>query len=110
MLEMMILDNHFCNLVRLSRSKYPWVKAVVLFNFLTGTNIFIVLNNIDYHCIIKIITFEFSMENQSLCLLVYLLNRKNAEEALEALNGTVIGKQTVRLSWGRSPGNKHVRC
>ncbi|KAI5394401.1 hypothetical protein KIW84_061185 [Lathyrus oleraceus] len=25
------------------------------------------------------------------------------------LNGTVIGKQTVRLSWGRSPGNKHWR-
>jgi len=37
-----------------------------------------------------------------------LCNRKNAEEAIQGLNGTVIGKQTVRLSWGRSPGNKHV--
>ncbi|OIV93272.1 hypothetical protein TanjilG_23113 [Lupinus angustifolius] len=35
--------------------------------------------------------------------------RKSAEEAIQALNGTVIGKQTVRLSWGRSPGNKHWR-
>ncbi|OIW10174.1 hypothetical protein TanjilG_27925 [Lupinus angustifolius] len=34
---------------------------------------------------------------------------KNAEEAIQALNGTVIGKQTVRLSWGRSPGKKHWR-
>uniref|UniRef100_A0A6N2NGS1 RRM domain-containing protein n=1 Tax=Salix viminalis TaxID=40686 RepID=A0A6N2NGS1_SALVM len=30
----------------------------------------------------------------------------NAEEALQKLNGTVIGKQTVRLSWGRNPANK----
>ncbi|KAF5951707.1 hypothetical protein HYC85_009651 [Camellia sinensis] len=34
------------------------------------------------------------------------LRQNNAEDALERLNGTVIGKQTVRLSWGRSPGNK----
>ncbi|KAL5071234.1 hypothetical protein RYX36_022121, partial [Vicia faba] len=34
-------------------------------------------------------------------------NRKNVEEAIQGLNGTVIGKQTVRLSWGRNPGNKH---
>ena len=24
------------------------------------------------------------------------------------MNGTVIGKQTVRLSWGRNPANKQV--
>jgi hypothetical protein len=27
---------------------------------------------------------------------------------LQKLNGTVIGKQTVRLSWGRNPANKQV--
>ncbi|KAI9128329.1 hypothetical protein K1719_001322 [Acacia pycnantha] len=43
------------------------------------------------------------------CGFVQFANRKNAEEAIEALNGIVIGKQTVRLSWGRSPGNKHWR-
>ncbi|XP_028777074.1 polyadenylate-binding protein RBP47B-like [Neltuma alba] len=43
------------------------------------------------------------------CGFVQFANRKNAEEAIQALNGTVIGKQTVRLSWGRSPGNKHWR-
>ncbi|CAN1307347.1 Polyadenylate-binding protein RBP47 [Linum perenne] len=47
------------------------------------------------------------------CGFVQFANRKDAEEALQGLNGTVIGKQTVRLSWGRSPANKQVnfdRC
>ncbi|KAF6160708.1 hypothetical protein GIB67_019648 [Kingdonia uniflora] len=35
--------------------------------------------------------------------------RSNAEEALQGLNGTTIGKNTVRLSWGRSPVNKQPR-
>ncbi|KAJ6692570.1 TRNA SELENOCYSTEINE 1-ASSOCIATED PROTEIN 1-RELATED-RELATED [Salix purpurea] len=35
--------------------------------------------------------------------------RKNAEDALQSLNGTTIGKQTVRLSWGRTPANKQWR-
>ncbi|KAK7252050.1 hypothetical protein RIF29_35750 [Crotalaria pallida] len=43
------------------------------------------------------------------CGFVQFAERKSAEEAIQALNGTVIGKQTVRLSWGRSPGNKHWR-
>lgn len=29
---------------------------------------------------------------------------------MQSLNGTVIGKQTVRLSWGRSPASKQVTC
>ncbi|XP_028802963.1 polyadenylate-binding protein RBP47 isoform X1 [Neltuma alba] len=40
------------------------------------------------------------------CGFVQFANRNNAEEALQKLNGTVIGKQTVRLSWGRNPANK----
>ncbi|ESQ30862.1 hypothetical protein EUTSA_v10011476mg [Eutrema salsugineum] len=43
------------------------------------------------------------------CGFVQFVNRPDAEEALEKLNGTVIGKQTVRLSWGRSPANKQPR-
>ncbi|KAE9597253.1 hypothetical protein Lal_00007763 [Lupinus albus] len=43
------------------------------------------------------------------CGFVQFAERKSAEEAIQALNGTVIGKQTVRLSWGRSPGNKQWR-
>ncbi|KAL6207824.1 hypothetical protein ACLB2K_018777 [Fragaria x ananassa] len=40
------------------------------------------------------------------CGFVQFANRNNAEEALPKLNGSVIGKQTVRLSWGRNPANK----
>ncbi|XP_044508592.1 polyadenylate-binding protein RBP47-like [Mangifera indica] len=43
------------------------------------------------------------------CGFVQFANRKDAEDALQKLQGTVIGKQTVRLSWGRNPGNKQWR-
>ncbi|KAK6253565.1 hypothetical protein QUC31_015285 [Theobroma cacao] len=43
------------------------------------------------------------------CGFVQFANRKNAEDAIQSLNGTTIGKQTVRLSWGRSLGNKQWR-
>ncbi|XP_030923645.1 polyadenylate-binding protein RBP47C-like [Quercus lobata] len=43
-------------------------------------------------------------------ILLISLYRNNAEEALQKLNGTVIGKQTVRLSWGRNPANKQFRA
>lgn len=34
--------------------------------------------------------------------------RTDAEEALQGLNGSAIGKQAVRLSWGRSLSHKQV--
>ncbi|URE13557.1 RNA-binding protein C23E6.01c [Musa troglodytarum] len=40
------------------------------------------------------------------CGFVQFANRANAEEALQMLNGTLLGGQNVRLSWGRSPTNK----
>ncbi|GER28975.1 DNA-binding protein-like [Striga asiatica] len=40
------------------------------------------------------------------CGFVQFADRNSAEEAIQRLNGSVIGKQTVRLSWGRSPANK----
>ncbi|KAJ6816033.1 polyadenylate-binding protein RBP47-like [Iris pallida] len=43
------------------------------------------------------------------CGFVQFVNRSNAEDALLGLNGKAIGKQTVRLSWGRSPANKQLR-
>lgn len=39
---------------------------------------------------------------------MYYVCRSNAEEAFQALNGTVIGTQTVRLAWGRTPANNQV--
>uniref|UniRef100_A0A2N9HT30 RRM domain-containing protein n=1 Tax=Fagus sylvatica TaxID=28930 RepID=A0A2N9HT30_FAGSY len=44
------------------------------------------------------------------CGFVQFADRNSAEEALQKLNGTVIGKQTVRLSWGRNPANKQFRA
>ncbi|KAF5444035.1 hypothetical protein F2P56_036542, partial [Juglans regia] len=44
------------------------------------------------------------------CGFVQFSNRKNAEDAMQSLSGTVIGKQTVRLSWGRSPASKQWRA
>lgn len=43
------------------------------------------------------------------CGFVQFANRNNADAALQKLNGTVIGKQTVRLSWGHNPANKQLR-
>ncbi|KZV37452.1 hypothetical protein F511_24859 [Dorcoceras hygrometricum] len=43
------------------------------------------------------------------CGFVQFANRNDAEEAIQRLSGTVIGKQPVRLSWGRNLGNKHVK-
>ncbi|KAK6118866.1 hypothetical protein DH2020_047386 [Rehmannia glutinosa] len=42
------------------------------------------------------------------CGFVQFANRNDAEEALQQLSGTTIGKQTVRLSWGRNPANKQA--
>ncbi|VFR01299.1 unnamed protein product [Cuscuta campestris] len=43
------------------------------------------------------------------CGFVQFAIRSAAEDALEKLNGSFIGKQTVRLSWGRTPLNKQCR-
>ncbi|KAK8971250.1 Polyadenylate-binding protein RBP47 [Platanthera guangdongensis] len=44
------------------------------------------------------------------CGFVQFVHKNNAEEALQSLNGMILGKQAVRLSWGRNPGNKQFRA
>ncbi|KAL6504653.1 Polyadenylate-binding protein rbp47c' [Orobanche hederae] len=44
------------------------------------------------------------------CGFVQFANRNDAEEALQQLSGTTIGKQPVRLSWGRNLANKQSRA
>lgn len=41
--------------------------------------------------------------------ILLLVSRSSAEEALVILQGTLIGGQNVRLSWGRSPSNKQAQ-
>lgn len=36
------------------------------------------------------------------------ISRASAEQALASLNGTQLGGQNIRLSWGRSPSTKQV--
>lgn len=43
------------------------------------------------------------------CGFVQFADRSCAEEALRVLNGTLLGGQNVRLSWGRSPSNKQTQ-
>uniref|UniRef100_A0A3Q7ESU4 RRM domain-containing protein n=2 Tax=Solanum lycopersicum TaxID=4081 RepID=A0A3Q7ESU4_SOLLC len=43
------------------------------------------------------------------CGFVQFSDRSSAQEAIQKLSGAVIGKQAVRLSWGRSPSNKQMR-
>ncbi|EOA13505.1 hypothetical protein CARUB_v10026566mg [Capsella rubella] len=40
------------------------------------------------------------------CGFVQFANRANAEHALSVLNGTQLGGQSIRLSWGRSPNKQ----
>lgn len=43
------------------------------------------------------------------CGFVQFANRTSAEQALSLLNGTQLGGQSIRLSWGRSPSNKQAQ-
>ena len=63
----------------------------------------------------RYVTEAFTCFAYFLCNLVEVIfkicdyiSRTDAEEALQGLNGSVIGKQAVRLSWGRSPSHKQV--
>lgn len=43
------------------------------------------------------------------CGFVQFADRAAAEQALSMLNGTQLGGQNIRLSWGRSPSNKQAQ-
>ncbi|KAL7602196.1 polyadenylate-binding protein RBP47 isoform X1 [Lactuca sativa] len=40
------------------------------------------------------------------CGFVQFASRSSAEDAIQNMHGTVIGKQTVRISWGKTPANR----
>ncbi|KAM2366667.1 hypothetical protein TB2_005077 [Malus domestica] len=44
------------------------------------------------------------------CGFVQFADRSCAEEALRVLNGSQLGAQNIRLSWGRSPSNKQPQA
>ncbi|PKA50009.1 Polyadenylate-binding protein RBP47 [Apostasia shenzhenica] len=64
-----------------------------------------VLTNTTVSILVNLIAFQNILDdgyNTCFC------DRNEAEEALQELNGTIIGKQAIRLSWGRNPTNKLV--
>ncbi|XP_076942127.1 polyadenylate-binding protein RBP47-like [Bidens hawaiensis] len=40
------------------------------------------------------------------CGFVQFSSRSSAEDAIQNMHGTVVGKQTVRISWGKTPANR----
>lgn len=71
--------------------------------------IYSVCEQVPFYALLKLGTVDVLFYACLLSLIQLILNiccRVNAEEALEKLNGSVIGKQTVRLSWGRNPAKQ----
>ncbi|XP_076920335.1 polyadenylate-binding protein RBP47-like [Bidens hawaiensis] len=40
------------------------------------------------------------------CGFIQFSSRSSAEDAIQNMHGTVVGKQTVRISWGKTPANR----
>ncbi|XP_047940740.1 polyadenylate-binding protein RBP45-like isoform X2 [Salvia hispanica] len=81
----------------------------------TNTTIFV--GNLDSNVDEELLRQVFGQHGQLLhvkiptgkrCGFVQYAERSCAEDALRILNGTPLGGQSIRLSWGRSPSNKQV--
>ncbi|KAL1560104.1 Polyadenylate-binding protein rbp45 [Salvia divinorum] len=81
----------------------------------TNTTIFV--GNLDSNVNEELLRQVFGQHGQLLhvkipagkrCGFVQYAERSCAEDALRILNGTLLGGQSIRLSWGRSPSNKQV--
>ncbi|KAL1560105.1 Polyadenylate-binding protein rbp45, variant 2 [Salvia divinorum] len=79
----------------------------------TNTTIFV--GNLDSNVNEELLRQVFGQHGQLLhvkipagkrCGFVQYAERSCAEDALRILNGTLLGGQSIRLSWGRSPSNK----
>ncbi|GKC67551.1 retrovirus-related pol polyprotein from transposon TNT 1-94, partial [Tanacetum coccineum] len=51
--------------------------------------------------------FSFLCKFDHVCFVLYYIS--SAEEAIQNMHGTVIGKQTVRISWGKTLANRQLR-
>ncbi|XP_041990689.1 polyadenylate-binding protein RBP45-like isoform X2 [Salvia splendens] len=81
----------------------------------TNTTIFV--GNLDSNVDEELLRQVFGQHGQLLhvkiptgkrCGFVQYAERSCAEDALRILNGTPLGGQSIRLSWGHSPSNKQV--
>ncbi|GJV78067.1 26S proteasome non-ATPase regulatory subunit 1 homolog A [Tanacetum coccineum] len=51
--------------------------------------------------------FSFLCKFEPVCFVLYYIS--SAHEAIQNMHGTVIGKQTVRISWGKTLANRQLR-
>lgn len=58
---------------------------------------------------IEILIFYSFIAFISECSSFVPLYRSSAEEAIQRMQGAVVGQQIVRVSWGRSPTAKQVK-
>ncbi|EHA8588760.1 polyadenylate-binding protein RBP47B' [Cocos nucifera] len=91
----------------------PQLPAVPLDNDITNTNIFV--GGLDPSVTEEELKQIFAQFGELIyvkipaakgCGFVQFSTRASAEEAIQRLQGTMIGQQIVKLSWGRSPANK----
>ncbi|VFQ81708.1 unnamed protein product [Cuscuta campestris] len=84
---------------------------------LTNTTLFV--GNLDTNVTDDALRQVFSNYGQVLnvkipagkrCGFVQFADRNSAEEALQNLNGTQLGGQSIRLSWGRSPSSRQPQA
>ncbi|ONM55527.1 Polyadenylate-binding protein RBP47B [Zea mays] len=74
---------------------------------LTNTTVFV--GGLDPNVSEEDLRQTFSQYGEISSVKIPIGKQKNAEDALQGLNGSTIGKQNVRLSWGRNPANKQFR-
>ena len=94
--------NHGSILVQLSELFFIYPKWLSWYNVFCVWVYLCILVCVGMCAILILLVFKVYFPLFFICV------RSNAEEALQGLNGSVIGKQTVRLSWGRNPANKQV--
>ncbi|GKA91852.1 polyadenylate-binding protein RBP47-like protein [Tanacetum coccineum] len=54
----------------------------------------------------KVGMFSFLCKFDHVCFVLYYIS--SAEEAIQNMHGTVIGKQTVHISWGKTLANRQI--
>lgn len=95
------------------KASYPTAQVTGNENDINNTTIFV--GNLDENVRDEVLRDTFAQYGDLLhvkipqgkrCGFVQFASRACAEEALLMLNGSQLGGQNIRLSWGRSPANK----
>lgn len=67
------------------------------------------MRDLEYDKSVEILILWLFISECSSFFPSYSLYRPSAEEAIQRMQGAVVGQQIVRVSWGRSPTAKQVK-